>query len=107
MGNVAKPNPEMKLAPLFWVLNRFLTKLEVVNFLTYLVIIRNFRWAGNVIFWVWHQIILLHDHFEGCIEIANPKGQQFFIPRGEAPRDEKLSPEGFSNFIASRKMIVQ
>ena len=55
MGNVAKPNPEMKLAPLFWVLNRFLTKLEVVNFLTYLVIIRNFRWAGNVIFWAWHQ----------------------------------------------------
>jgi hypothetical protein len=51
--------------------------------------------------------ILLHDHFEGCNEIANPKGQQFFIPRGEAPRDEKLSPEGFSNFIASRKMIVQ
>ena len=31
--------------------------------------------------------ILLHDHFEGCIEIANPKG--------------------FSNFNASRKMIVQ
>ena len=29
------------------------------------------------------RIILLHDHFEGCNEIANPKGQQFFIPRGE------------------------
>ena len=50
--------------------------------------------------------ILLHDHFEGCNEIANPKGQQFFIPRGEVPRDEKLSPAGFSNSIASRKMIV-
>ena len=51
--------------------------------------------------------ILLHDHFEGCNEIAKLKGQQFFIPRGEAPRDEKLSPEGFSNFNAARKMIVQ
>ena len=50
--------------------------------------------------------ILLHDHFEGCNEIAKLKGQQFFIPRGEAPRDEKLSPAGFSNSIASRKMIV-
>ena len=39
-------------------------------------------------------IILLHDYFEGCIEIANPKGK-FFIPRGEAPRDEKC-PEGFA-----------
>ena len=36
--------------------------------------------------------ILLHEHWEGCIEIANPKGQIFFIPRGEAPRDEKIFP---------------
>ena len=34
----------------------------------------------------------MHDHFEGCIEIANPM---------------KLCPEGFSNVNASLKMIVQ
>ena len=28
--------------------------------------------------------ILLHEHCSGCIEIANPEGQIFFIPRGEA-----------------------
>ena len=35
--------------------------------------------------------ILLHDHFSGCIEIANPLGS-FFIPRGFAPWDEKMNP---------------
>ena len=34
----------------------------------------------------------MHDHIEWCNEIANPKGQQFFLPRGEALMDEKLSP---------------
>ena len=32
--------------------------------------------------------ILLHNHFSGCIEIANPLGIIFFIPRGFAPWDE-------------------
>ena len=50
-----KLNPEMNLASLFWVLNRFLAKLEVMNFSTYLVVIRNFNCAGTVIFWAWHQ----------------------------------------------------
>ena len=40
-------------------------------------------------------LILLHDHFEGCIEIANHKGV-IFIPRGEAPRDEEMTPEGLA-----------
>ena len=41
-----------------------------------------------------HVKILLHDHFLGCIEIANPLGS-FFIPRGFAPWDEK-EPSGFA-----------
>ena len=49
--------------------------------------------------------ILLHDHFEGCIEIANHK-EVIFILRGEAPRDEDDS-RGIGNFNASREMIVQ
>ena len=28
--------------------------------------------------------ILLHDYFEGCIEIANPKGV-FLHPKGRSP----------------------
>ena len=39
--------------------------------------------------------ILLHDHFSGCIEIANPLGS-FFIPRGFAPWDEKNEPSGLA-----------
>ena len=50
-----KLNPEMNLASLFWVLNRFLAKSEVMNFSTYFVVIRNFNCAGTVIFWAWHQ----------------------------------------------------
>ena len=39
--------------------------------------------------------ILLHDHFSGCIEIANPSGV-IFIPRGFAPWDEKMTPLGLA-----------
>ena len=71
---MTKLNPGMKLAPLLWVLNRFLAKLEVVNFSTYLVIIRNFKWAGNVIFWAWHQnrsgILQVHTNYD-YTEITN------------------------------------
>ena len=28
--------------------------------------------------------IVLHDHFEGCIEIANPEGSNFH-PKGRSP----------------------
>ena len=41
-----------------------------------------------------HVKILLHDHFSGCIEIANPSGLNF-IPRGFAPWDE-IGPLGFA-----------
>ena len=40
--------------------------------------------------------ILLHDHFSGCIEIANPSGVIVFIPWGFAPRDEKMTPLGLA-----------
>ena len=36
-------------------------------------------------------IILLHDHFEGCIDIANPKRLNFH-PKGR-------SPEGWQNWV--------
>ena len=42
--------------------------------------------------------ILLHDHFSGCTEIANPSGLNLFIPRGFAPWDEKLLSLGIGNF---------
>ena len=51
--------------------------------------------------------ILLHDHFSGCTEIANPSGLNLFIPRGFAPWDEKLLSLGIGNFNASLEMIVQ
>ena len=37
--------------------------------------------------------ILLHNHFEGCIEIANPKGV-IISSQGAKPRGMKLGPEG-------------
>ena len=52
---MTKLNPEVNLASLSWVPTRFLAKLEMMNFSTYLVVIRNFNWAGTVIFWAWHQ----------------------------------------------------
>ena len=50
--------------------------------------------------------ILLHDHFEECIEIANPKGE-IFHPKGRSPEEWKIYSRGICNFNASRKMIVQ
>ena len=50
-----KVNLELILALFSWVENRILAKSEVMNFLTFVVIIRFFRWAVHVIFWVWHQ----------------------------------------------------
>ena len=52
---MTKLNPEVNLASLSWVPTRFLVKLEMMNFSTYFVVIRNFNWAGKVIFWAWHQ----------------------------------------------------
>ena len=52
---MTKLNSEINLGLLFWIPNRFLAKLEVMNFSTYLVVIRIFNWAGKVIFWAWHQ----------------------------------------------------
>ena len=52
---MTKLNPEVNLASLSWVPTRFLVKLEMMNISTYLVVIRNFNWAGTVIFWAWHQ----------------------------------------------------
>ena len=38
--------------------------------------------------------ILLHDHFEGCIDIANPEGV-IFSSQGAKPRGmKKMTPEG-------------
>ena len=71
---MTKLNPGMKLAPLIWVLNIFLSKLEVMNFSTYLAVIRNFKWAGNVIFWAWHLnrigILQVHTNYD-YTEITN------------------------------------
>ena len=39
-----------------------------------------------------HVEILLLDHFLGCIDIANPSGLNFVIPRGFAPWDENWVP---------------
>ena len=39
--------------------------------------------------------MLLHDHCTGCKGFATSRGR-YFIPRGEAPRDEKFTPEGFA-----------
>ena len=50
--------------------------------------------------------ILLHDHFSGCIEIANPSGL-ISIPRGFAPWDERNDSLGIGNFNASLEIIVQ
>ena len=40
---------------------------------------------------VLNRTILLHDHFEGCIEIANPEGS-FFHPKGRSPEGWKMNP---------------
>ena len=53
--DMLKMNLELILALFSWVENRILAKSEVMNFLTFVVIIRFFRWAVHVIFWVWHQ----------------------------------------------------
>ena len=42
--------------------------------------------------------ILLHDHFEGCIEIANPEG--LISSQGAKPRGMEISPKGLKKLIA-------
>ena len=49
--------------------------------------------------------MLLHDHCAGCKGFATSRGS-YFIPRGEAPRDE-MTPKGCSKTFASQTMIVQ
>ena len=53
--DMLKMNLELILALFSWVGKWILAKSEVMNFLTFVVIIRFFRWAVHVIFWVWHQ----------------------------------------------------
>ena len=74
---------------------RFYVKSILADFRGSKMVVLTIFKSLNYDFWKIHTI-LLHDYFEGCIEIANPKGVFFFIPRGEAPRDEKFSPEGFA-----------
>ena len=57
---------------------------------TYLDCIRKELYLANYV------EILLHDHFSGCIDITNPSGVIFFIPRGFAPWDEKMTPLGLA-----------
>ena len=45
--------------------------------------------------------ILLHDHFEGCIEIANPEGS--FSSQGAKPRGMKNEPKGFAISMHPKK----
>ena len=49
--------------------------------------------------------ILLHDHFSGYIEIANPLGS--FSSLGASPLGMKIWTLGIGNFNATLEMIVQ
>ena len=50
--------------------------------------------------------ILLHDHFSGCIEIANPSGV-IYSSLGASPLGMKNDSLEIGNFNASLEMIVQ
>ena len=50
--------------------------------------------------------ILLHDHFSGCIEIANPSGV-IYSSLGASPLGMKNDSLGIGNINASLEMIVQ
>ena len=51
-------------------------------------------WSIDYVYLANNVEILLHDHFSGCIETANPLGL-ISIPRGFAPWDE-ISPSGLA-----------
>ena len=50
--------------------------------------------------------ILLHDHFEGCIDIANPEGV-ILSSLGASPLGMKIESLGIGIINASLEMIVQ
>ena len=88
------------------------SKLKLFDFIK--LRLTHFKINNNVQFDAGHQVvqrfgkvpknrnILLHDHFEGCIEIANPEGS-FISSQGAKPRGMKNEPKGLAISIHPKK----
>ena len=93
-----------RIAMKFRCINASLGEKFIATFTNFLSIQRNnyklqiqvLQISRKVVYLANYVEILLHDHFSGCIDIANPLGLILSIPRGFAPWDEKMTPSGLA-----------